>query len=49
MKKSILLATALFSLGTAPILSGCLNSGTDVPQREELVIQESLRLNNWFA
>lgn len=49
MKKSILLATALLSLGTAPLLAGCLNSGTDVPQREELVEQESLRLNKWFA
>jgi len=48
MKKTILLATALLSLGAAPLLSGCLGSGSDVPQREELIIQESARLNDWF-
>lgn len=49
MKKPLLLAAALFSLGAAPLLSSCLNSGTDAPQREELIIQESKRLNDWFA
>jgi len=49
MKKTLLLATALLSLGTAPLLAGCLNSGNDTPQREELIIQESQRLNDWFA
>jgi uncharacterized protein (DUF885 family) len=49
MKKKILLATALLSFGTTPLLSGCLNSGSDVPQREELIVQESARLNDWFA
>ena len=49
MKKTILVATALFSLGTTPLLSGCLNSGNDAPQREDLIIAESQRLNDWFA
>ena len=48
MKKTLLLATALFALGTAPLLSGCLGSGADIPEREELIIQESQRLNDWF-
>ena len=49
MKKTILLATAFIAFGTAPLLSGCLNSGSDIPEREELIIQESARLNEWFA
>ena len=49
MKKTVLLVTALLALGTAPLLSGCLNSGNDAPQREELIIEESKRLNEWFA
>ena len=49
MKKTILLATALFSIGAAPLLSGCLGSGADIPQREELILEESQRLNDWFA
>jgi len=49
MKKTVLLATALLALGAAPLLSGCLNSGNDAPQREELIIEESKRLNEWFA
>lgn len=48
MKKTALLATALLSLGTAPLLSACLNSGADVPAREELIVKESQRLNDWF-
>jgi uncharacterized protein (DUF885 family) len=48
MKKTALLATALLALGTAPILSACLNSGADVPAREELIVKESQRLNDWF-
>jgi len=48
MKKTALLATALFSLGTTPLLSACLNSGADVPEREELILKESQRLNDWF-
>ena len=48
MKKTILLATVLFAVGGAPLLSGCLGSGSDVPQREELIVQESQRLNDWF-
>lgn len=48
MKKTVLLATALLSIGAAPLLSGCLDSGADIPQREELIEQESQRLNNWF-
>ncbi len=49
MKKTILLATALLSIGTTPLLSGCLDSGSNVPQREDLIVQESARLNDWFA
>ena len=49
MKKTVLLATALLALGAAPLLSGCLNSGNNAPQREELIIEESKRLNEWFA
>ena len=49
MKKTVLLSAALISLGTAPLLSGCLNSGNDAPQREELIVAESQRLNDWFA
>jgi len=49
MKKTILLATAFIAFGAAPLLSGCLNSGSDIPEREELIIQESARLNEWFA
>lgn len=49
MKKTILLATTLLSIGAAPLLSGCLNSGSEAPQREELIVQESARLNDWFG
>jgi len=49
MKKTVLLATALFSIGAASLLSGCLDSGNNAPQRAELVIEESKRLNDWFA
>lgn len=48
MKKTALLATALLSLGAAPLLSACLGSGADIPQREELIVAESQRLNDWF-
>lgn len=48
MKKTALLATAILSLGATPLLSACLGSGADIPQREELVAQESERLNDWF-
>lgn len=48
MKKTALLATALIALGTAPLLSACLGSGADIPQREELIQAESQRLNDWF-
>lgn len=48
MKKTAWLGTALLALGTAPILSACLNSGADVPAREELIVKESQRLNDWF-
>jgi len=37
MKKTILITTALLSLGIAPLLSGCFNGGNDAPQREELI------------
>jgi len=49
MKKTLLFTIAVLSIGTAPLLSGCLNSGGDVPQREELIREESKRLNDWFA
>jgi uncharacterized protein (DUF885 family) len=49
MKKTILLATALLAFGAAPMVSGCFNSGSDIPQREDLIVQESARLNKWFA
>ena len=49
MKKTVLLATALLSIGATPLLSGCLGSGADIPQREELIVEESQRLNDWFA
>ncbi len=49
MKKTLLLATALLSFGTAPLLSGCLGSGSDAPQRETLIVAESQRLNDWFT
>jgi len=49
MKKSLLLATTLLSLGLSPLLSGCFNSGTDTPHREQLILEESKRLNSWFA
>jgi len=49
MKKIILITTALLSLGIAPLLSGCFNGGNDAPQREELIHEESKRLNDWFA
>ena len=49
MKKTALLATAILSLGFTPMLSACLDSGADIPQREELIKQESQRLNAWFT
>lgn len=48
MKKTLLLATALLSIGASPLLSGCLGSGADIPQREKIIEQESQRLNAWF-
>ncbi len=48
MKNTLFVATALLSLGATPLLSACLGSGADIPQREELVKQESERLNDWF-
>ncbi len=49
MKKTLLLATALLTIGATPLLSGCLGSGADIPQREALIEAESQRLNEWFA
>ncbi len=48
MKKTVLLASALLSLSAASLLTACLDSGADIPQREQLIVQESERLNNWF-
>ena len=48
MKKTILLATALLSAGAAPLLTACLGSNTDIPHRQDLIVQESERLNTWF-
>ena len=49
MKKTVLTAAALLSLGAAPLLTGCFNAGTDAPLRQTLIVEESKRLNNWFA
>ena len=49
MKKTALLATALLSLGVTPLLSACLDSGAEITQREDLIKQESQRLNAWFT
>jgi len=49
MKKTAMLATACLALGFTPMLSACLDSGADIPQREELIEQESQRLNAWFT
>jgi uncharacterized protein (DUF885 family) len=49
MKKTALLATALLSFGFTPLLSACLGSGADITQREDLIKQESQRLNAWFT
>ena len=49
MKKTLLLATALLSIGATPLLSGCLGSGADIPQREDVIKAESQRLNAWFT
>ena len=49
MRKTALLATACFALGFTPLLSACLDSGADITQREDLIKQESQRLNAWFA
>jgi len=49
MKKTAMLATACLALGFTPMLSACLDSGADIPQREELIKQESQRLNAWFT
>jgi len=48
MKKTILLTSAILSLSLSPLLSSCLDSGADIPDREELITQESQRLNAWF-
>ena len=49
MKKTILLATAFFSLSLSPLLTSCLDSGADIPDRQELIKIESQRLNEWFG
>lgn len=49
MKKTLLLATALLSFGSASILSACLGSGADIPARETVIKAESQRLNDWFT
>ncbi len=49
MKKTALLATAFLTLSTSPLLTACLDSGAEITQREELIVQESQRLNDWFA
>ena len=49
MKKAALLVTACLALGSMPFLSACLDSGANITQREDLIKQESQRLNAWFA
>ena len=48
MKKTILLAAAFVSLSLSPLLTSCLDSGADIPDRQELINLESQRLNDWF-
>ena len=48
MKFRAYLATACL-LASPYILTGCFPSGSDVPQREELIKAESERLNEWFS
>jgi len=48
MKKTLFIATALVSFSAAPMLSSCIGSGSDIPDREELIVAESQRLNDWF-
>jgi len=48
MKLKAFLASA-FLLTSPYILTGCFSSGSDVPQRAELIKAESERLNDWFA
>ena len=48
MKKTVLLASTLLFMGVTPLLSGCLDSGADIPQRGDLILEESQRLNDWF-
>jgi len=49
MEKTLLLVTALISIGMAPVLTACIPGGSDVPQRADLIAAESERLNEWFA
>ena len=48
INKTLFIATALFSLGAVPLLSSCFDSGADILNREELIVAESQRLNDWF-
>ena len=48
MKFKAYLATACL-LASPYFLTGCFPSGSDVPQREELIKAESERLNEWFS
>ena len=48
MKNTLFVATALFSFGVTPLLSSCIASGADIPDREDLIVAESQRLNDWF-
>ena len=48
MKKTLFIATALVSFSAAPMLSSCIGNGSDIPDREELIVAESQRLNDWF-
>ena len=48
INKTLFIATALFSLGAVPLLSSCFDSGADILNREELIVAESHRLNDWF-
>ena len=48
MKNTLFVATALFSFGVTPLLSSCFDSGADILNREELIVAESQRLNDWF-
>ena len=49
MKKTILLVTAFVSLSLSPMLTSCLDSGADIPDRKDLIVAESQRLNEWFG